>query len=121
MGLREKLIQISRPGRKRLEIGPEAEKLFREACQQLNADGKILGFEKKDRPGSDFSIHFLDEKTLKIEIKSSFSGKFSHQLKYSTPVLVVPLKKKFPSARKKRKLIGQIKRNIFEMRKNKFG
>lgn len=115
------MIRILRERPKRLKIGNKAEELVEEACRELKAEGKILGFEKEDRPGSDFSIHFLDGETLKIEIKISFYGEFLHEIKYSTSVLIVPLKEKRLSAKKKRKLIDRIKRNIVEMEKSKIG
>jgi len=120
MALRERLIKISRVGLERVKIGPQSEEVVREACRQLKLEGKILEFEKKDRPGSDFSIHLLDGKIFQIEVKSSLSGKFSHQMKYPTiPVLVVPLEKPLSrlSKKRKRKLIDRIKRNILERRK----
>lgn len=116
--LRSKMVRISRVGWKRRKIGLKVEKLVEEVFQELKGEGKILGFEKRDRPGSDFAVHFLDGKTLEIEVKSSFYGQLCHQIKYSTPVIVVPLEEKSLSRSKKRKLIDRIKRNIVKIGKN---
>ena len=83
--------------------GKKAEDIVRKACEELLSENKIAGFERHDEPGVD-SILFFDENPLKIEVKSSYNAEFLHNIKHSTKVLVVPIKREKLSEKKAKEI-----------------
>lgn len=100
----------------RFKKGKKAEEVVRRACKELLSENKLVDFERRDGSGTDFLLFFDGQIPLKIEVKSSYNGEFFHNIKHSTKVLVVPIKRKKTSGRRVRKLVRMTKNRIVEMR-----
>ena len=110
----------------RFKKGKMAENIVERACIELQGEGKIIRYERKENsPGVDFLLFFPDKKDpFEIEVKSSYRGVVFHNIRYETKVVVIPIKKKKFSRKKiavpersVKKLIRRAKNMIIEIRK----
>lgn len=85
----------SNGGQRGHKIGRLSEHIVAIALQMLKGENKIKEFDWVNESGTDFIIHLLGGRKLPIEVKTSYEGKYLHELRYgkeAAPVVVVLLK-----------------------------
>ncbi len=97
------------------EKGKKAEMIFERSCKELISEGKLLLLIREDLSGQDFILIFPNYRELKIEVKSSHSGEFFHNIRHTTEVVVVPLERVKISKKRLGKLVRMTKNRIMEL------
>ncbi|MEK7520084.1 MAG: hypothetical protein AAB581_02470 [Patescibacteria group bacterium] len=95
--------------------GAITEEAFIRALRELINEGKIFGFMKDDLSGQDFIIITLRRSLVPFEAKTSYFGKFLHEIIHENPVCVVCHQILRPTERQMRRLVSKAKTVVTDL------